>query len=79
MPDHFHGIVLLDRARQASPLHLGVVVGALKACSSREAGTRLWQRGYHGRVIRDERELDALRRYVLENPLRSALQRPLDV
>ena len=31
---------------------------------------RLWQRGFHGRVVRTEREADALRRYVIENPAR---------
>ena len=32
-------------------------------------GGRVWQRGYYERVIRNERELTAVRRYVLENPL----------
>ncbi len=30
----------------------------------------IWQRGYYERVIRDERELEAARRYVLDNPHR---------
>lgn len=30
----------------------------------------IWQRGYYERVIRDERELEAARRYVLDNPRR---------
>jgi putative transposase len=31
---------------------------------------RLWQRNYYEHVIRHERELDAVRRYIEENPLR---------
>lgn len=31
---------------------------------------RLWQRNYWERVIRDERELDRVRQYIAENPLR---------
>jgi putative transposase len=32
---------------------------------------RLWQRNYWDRVIRDDRELEETRKYVLENPVRS--------
>jgi putative transposase len=52
------------------PLRLGVVVGGLKAGSSREAGASLWQRGYHDHVIRDEPDLARIREYVETNPLR---------
>ena len=34
------------------------------------APARVWQRNFHDRVLRDERELNAARRYILENPLR---------
>jgi REP element-mobilizing transposase RayT len=30
----------------------------------------LWQRSFYDRVIRDDRELHALRRYIAENPIR---------
>ncbi len=68
MPNHVHGIVWLGRARHASPLR--VVVGSFKAAVSRTLGRRVWQRSFHDRVIRNDEELDALRRYVEENPLR---------
>ena len=32
---------------------------------------RLWQRNYWDRVIRDDRELEETRKYILENPVRS--------
>jgi REP element-mobilizing transposase RayT len=35
----------------------------------------LWQRSYHERVIRNERELQAVRAYVLQNPLQWKLDR----
>ena len=31
---------------------------------------RLWQRNYYEHVIRDEDDLDRIRRYIEENPLR---------
>jgi REP element-mobilizing transposase RayT len=30
---------------------------------------QIWQRGYFDRVIRNDRELDALREYIQNNPL----------
>ena len=33
---------------------------------------RVWQRNYYERIIRDERQLEAIRRYILENPARWA-------
>ncbi|TRS61990.1 transposase, partial [Salmonella enterica] len=31
---------------------------------------RLWQPGYHDRIVRNERELDTIRNYIAENPKR---------
>ncbi len=31
---------------------------------------KLWQSGYHDRIVRDERELEIIRRYIAENPQR---------
>jgi len=33
---------------------------------------RLWQRNYYDHVIRDEKDLDRVRRYIEENPARWA-------
>ncbi len=33
-------------------------------------GARVWQRNYYERIIRNERALNAIRRYIAENPLR---------
>ncbi len=41
-----------------------------RTCELIEASGSIWQRGYYERVIRDERELEAARRYVLDNPRR---------
>jgi putative transposase len=81
MPNHVHAIVVLGtRARQASPLRLGHVVGAFKSGSTREInlvrttpGERVWQRGYHDHVVRDEADLQRVRKYVETNPIRWAL------
>jgi putative transposase len=76
MPNHVHALVDLGartRARQASPLRLGTVVGSFKSGSSRVARRSLWQRGYHDHIVRDERDLERIREYIATNPIRWAL------
>ena len=55
---------------------LGRLIGAFKTVSTRRVndlegtpGAQLWQRNYHERVIRNGLALDALRRYVSNNPV----------
>jgi REP element-mobilizing transposase RayT len=36
----------------------------------RTPGLPVWQRNYYEHIIRDERELDRIRRYIADNPLR---------
>ena len=75
MPNHVHAIVILHRSAARRPPPIPAVVGMAKARASRRAGFPIWQRGYHDRVIRDERELQAAREYVETNPLRWSLDR----
>jgi REP element-mobilizing transposase RayT len=74
MPNHVHFILLLDWTTLRVPA-IPAVVGAFKARASRRVGVSLWQRSYHDRVVRDERELTALREYIQQNPTRWALDR----
>jgi putative transposase len=59
------------------PQSLGAVVRGFKSAVSREVGIRnptlvrpIWQRNYYERIIRNDRELDAIRRYIMDNPVR---------
>ncbi|MHB8375811.1 MAG: transposase [Dehalococcoidia bacterium] len=58
---------------------LGTVLRALKSLSARAVNRSMgcsggvWQRDYFERVIRNERELTDIRRYIVDNPLRWAL------
>src|SRR5215217_5978126 len=36
---------------------------------------RVWQRNYYERIIRDQRQLEATRRYIAENPARATAGR----
>ena len=59
---------------------LGEIVRAFKATSTgniRRAGANAfsWQRNYYEHVIRNERELNLIREYTINNPLQWALDR----
>jgi len=81
MPDHIHGIVLLLEDEERT-LGLPDLVSRFKTLTQkryrdgvREArwpayAGRLWQLNYYEHVIRDEHDLQQIRRYILENPLR---------
>ena len=76
MPNHVHLIVALGpKARQASPLRLGTVIGGFKSGSTRSAAARLWQRGYYEHVVRDADDLTRLREYIETNPIRWSVDR----
>ena len=56
---------------------LGAIIGQFKAAVTRRAkfpqlycDQRIWQRNYHEHIIRDEKSLNEIRRYIIENPAR---------
>ncbi len=75
------------RATHASPLRagppprsLGAVVGSFESAATRRInvlrgnpGCPVWQRNYFERVIRDEKELTAIREYIRNNPAKWAM------
>ncbi len=58
---------------------VGAVIGNFKSLMTRRINNlrqtpdgRVWQRGYYDRIIRNERELNATRQYIQNNPIRWA-------
>ena len=83
MPNHIHGIIVVDacgRAPTRGAPTLGEIVGAFKSTTTvlyargvKCAGWlpfsgRLWQRGYYEHVIRNEVSLGSIREYIVSNP-----------
>ena len=79
MPNHIHGIVLLEG--EAAPSHpgkvngprrgsLGSFVGSFKAAVTRRTSLphTVWQRNYSKHIIRSEPSLNAVREYIANNP-----------
>ncbi len=84
MPNHTHSIVVISvkedsrrgGSRTAPTKSLGRLVGAFKTVSTKRInqmrhtpGATVWQRNYYEHVIRNEDELNNLRRYILDNPV----------
>ena len=81
MPDHLHGILFLQAtADPAVRLSIPDVMHRFKSLTTRKyfdgvealgwpsVSGRLWQRGYHDRVIRGDRQFEAYRDYIRKNP-----------
>ena len=79
MPNHVHGLLWIADVSEPQRESLGAIIGAFKSLAPREVNAMLkrkgslWQRNYYERVVRNEAELNAIRRYIDENPLRWAL------
>jgi REP element-mobilizing transposase RayT len=82
MPNHLHGIlVLATTAESAAPPVLGEIVGAFKSLTTdlyikgvKQSGWlpfrgRLWQRNFHEHIIRNEKTLQRIRQYIVDNPI----------
>jgi len=84
MPNHIHGIIMLiadGRPRGDAPtLGLSDVIHRFKSLTTARYRHgvkqhnwqlfpgKLWQRGYHERIIRDDDELNRTRQYITDNP-----------
>jgi putative transposase len=63
------GRPLRRKPRSLSSFVAGFKASVTKRIRDELNETGIWQRNYHDRIIRNERELDATRRYILANPL----------
>ena len=80
MPTHIHAILVLTETEGPSapaPRRYppSEIIHGFKTFSARRInkylgaqGNRVWQRNYYERIIRNERGLDAIREYIINNP-----------
>ncbi|MGB3203811.1 MAG: transposase [Crinalium sp.] len=78
MPNHIHGIIILE---PNTSMKLGDVVHRFKSLTTAKYRhgvyhqewlafeKRLWQRNYYEHIIRNEEACDRLREYIRDNPL----------
>jgi REP element-mobilizing transposase RayT len=72
MPNHLHGIVVLE---EFSSVSLGNILRAFKAAAThqiRATGKKAfaWQSDYYEHIVRNEKDLTRIRQYILDNPAR---------
>jgi len=75
MSDHLHVIVMLSNC----PSSLPRIMQAFKSLSTarvkeRSSIQRVWQRGYFDRIVRNEMELNAFRKYIRNNPIAAEIE-----
>ena len=77
MPDHIHLIIILDKDESKKNYSLSDVMGKFKSFSCKKIREVLeddekfeWQKSFYDRIIRNEKELYQIRKYIQENPLR---------
>ncbi len=83
MPDHIHLIIIIDNPPLTNTnkcqkvTTLSDIIGKIKSYSTRKIREELrdnkefdWQKSFYDRIIRNEKELYNIRKYIEENPLR---------
>jgi len=78
MPDHLHGLLTFSDTIIGG---LPEVIRYFKSFSARRInhkrkclGTAVWQRNYYEHIVRTDDELENIRQYILENPMRWELK-----
>ncbi len=83
MPNHIHGIIILDNpVIRHKKLSLPDVVHRFKTLTTKRYiegvkkynwkrfDKKLWQRNYYEHIIRNDNELNNIRKYIQENPIK---------
>ncbi|MCQ9207999.1 MAG: transposase [Omnitrophica bacterium] len=81
MPNHIHGILIKRATARVAPTSsLGQIIGSFKSkCAidclkyirknNLNKSAKIWQRSFYDHIIRDERSLHKIRKYIINNPL----------
>lgn len=73
MPNHVHGILILDdNTSQINRQPIGVMINQFKRACTIEIRKYdvdfAWQSRFHDHIIRDDDELNRIRQYIIDNP-----------
>ena len=82
MPNHFHAIIVINRADMESAPTISGIIQSFKRYSTIEYiklvkqnvlapfNKQIWQRSFYDHVIRNEQEYEKIRKYIDTNPLK---------
>ena len=76
MPNHLHGIIIIDKPEDVAVPSLSQLVRGFKSTATRlynsqsppEKKNKLWQSSFYDEIIRNEEMLHDIRKYILGNP-----------
>ncbi len=80
MPNHIHGILIIDKREDARPSPtISDIMCAFKSKCTVEyikyieqnnlnISGKIWQRSFHDRIIRNDKSLDEIQKYIINNP-----------
>ena len=76
MPNHLHGIIVIDAPEDANPPSISTLVRGFKSTSTRlynqlvtpDLKNTLWQSSFYDEIIRNEAMLLQVRKYIFGNP-----------
>lgn len=77
MPNHVHGIIVIDNDITVKRHGLSEMIRAFKTFSARKINKEYpnigfkWHKSFNDRIIRNEKELYAIRQYIKNNPTNS--------
>ncbi len=71
MPNHIHGIVVLQGHQESLPTAIGLYKSAVtKKIHAIDPGIQVWQPSFHDHIIRNEQDYLRIWNYIDTNPLR---------
>ena len=73
MPDHLHWLFQLESGSLSTLIQQFKAGTAQSINQTQQRRGSVWQAGFHGHCVRDERSLGKIARYLLENPIRAGL------
>ncbi len=82
MPNHIHGILIINKRTGASPVPTGSLSNIIRSFKSKTSieylrwikknalniSGQIWQRSFYDHVIRNEESLNKIREYIINNP-----------
>ena len=74
MPNHIHMIIWIQESNDEM-YTLGNIVRGFKSEAARKCGRKIWQRGYHEHIVRNEQDLLEIRAYIESNPIKWEVDR----
>lgn len=84
MPNHIHLVLIIETYQQTedrSKMRVSKIIQQLKRSvtvevkKQKQSESPFWQRYFYDRVIRNERELYNIRKYIIENPIKWELEK----